>query len=194
VFRRYLSAAFGVGISFFAAPATAGPDEIVDALLRCRPDFFEVLKTEKSAFAPALIRHREIPVSDIVTSLANIATFQESIASRGVDIQVYLQTVISGSGDADRRTHIWGVLVPGEPQEVIDTLEANVPGAKFEPSADGWMLKGDQWQRPDPWSLLLVRRYQDNFGAGSSIWCFAETAVLDPMQVLPDIEELLWKF
>jgi hypothetical protein len=103
VFRRYLSAAFGVGISFFAAPATAGPDEIIDALLRCRPDFFEVLKTEKSAFAPALIRHREIPVSDIVTSLANIATFQESIQSRGVDIQVYLQTVISGSGDADRR-------------------------------------------------------------------------------------------
>ena len=194
MFRRYLSAAFGVGISFFATPATAGPDEIIDALLRCRPDFFEVLKTEKSAFAPALIRHREIPVSDIVTSLANIATFQESIQSRGVDIQVYLQTVISGSGDADRRTHIWGVLVPGEPQEVIGTLGANVPGAKFEPSADGWMLKGDQWQRPDPWSLLLVRRYQDNFGAGSSIWCFAETAVLDPMQVLPDIEELLWKF
>lgn len=87
-----------------------------------------------------------------------------------------------------------GVLVPGEPQEVINTLEANVPGAKFVPFSDGWMLKEDQWQRPDPWSLLLVRRYQDNFGAGTSIWCFAETGVLDPMQVLPDIEELLWKF
>ncbi len=194
MFRKYLSAAFGVGASFFATAATAGADRIIDALLPCKPDFFTVLKTEKSAFAPALIRHREIPVSDIVTSMANIATFQESIESRGVQIQVYLQTVISGSGDADRRTHIWGVLVPGEPRKVIKTLEANVPGAKFEPLADGWMLKGDQWQRPDPWSLLLVRRYQDNFGAGSSIWCFAETAGLEPMQVLPGIEELLWQF
>jgi hypothetical protein len=179
-----------------AAPATAGPDKIIDSLLSCKPDFFEVLKTEKSAFMPALLRQRLVPVAEFVESMASVATFQQTIMARGLRVQVYLQTVISGAsaGSGDRRTHIWGVLVPDEPQQVIKALEANVPGAKFAPLADGWMMRPENWERPYPWSLLLIRRYQDNHGMGSSIWCFAETAALDPMQVLPDMEELLWKY
>ncbi|THK37263.1 hypothetical protein EHS39_15695 [Ensifer sp. MPMI2T] len=182
--------------TLFAAPAAADPDEIIDALLTCKPDFFEVLKTEKSAFMPALLTQRLIPVAEFVESMASVATFQQAIMARGLRVEVYLQTVISGAsaGSGDMRTHIWGVLVPDEPQEVIKSLEANVPGAKFEPLADGWMMSPENWERPDPWSLLLIRRYQDKYGMGSSIWCFAETAALKPMQGLPSVEDLLWKY
>lgn len=75
----------------FATPATAKTDRIIDALLPCSTDFFEVLREEKSAFPPAQITRRyRITVFDVFKSMADVAEFQQPIESRGLHFESYL--------------------------------------------------------------------------------------------------------
>lgn len=148
---------------------------------------------EKSAFPPAKIGRRlRVPVFDIVDSAADVAQFQEPIEARGLHFKTYLQTAISGEGRSHYRTHIWGFVLRETPQEAVATLKASIPGTEFVPFADGWALWKETNVDVDPWSMLLVRPYA--YGPEASLWCFAEPAALEPLQGLPDIEDVLWKF
>ncbi|WP_026621293.1 hypothetical protein M728_001862 [Ensifer sp. WSM1721] len=158
--HSYIARALIVVFStIFATPALADAEKVFDALLACKPDFFSILRAERTAFGPVRIEPFENPNNSphypqYPQSYSEVVTFAGPIRAGDFSIVRLFQkkTVLGGEPEG----YSWAFQVAESPEEVMRVLESRF-GAKF---VTPWVVESwsvDVGQAPDRYEHISPR-------------------------------------
>jgi len=176
----------------------AGPSEaVLKALLRCKPAFFETLKTNRAAFGKVTVTPHDSPNAARPAALqveGSIVSFAAPVEVYGLSLTGYMQVTLMQNGKPG--TFWWGFEATAQPADVAKAISAALPEVKFEERNGSfgivhevdtvWRGPKDGLQTKPPWRILLIEPH----GGSASVRCavFHESKV--GMTKLPAIDDL----
>ncbi|MCA1440322.1 hypothetical protein I6F07_08875 [Ensifer sp. IC4062] len=163
--------------------ASESADKVLDALLSCNTNFFQVLKEKKAVFGRTQIKFLPYNLLNLEEPRTTEVTFVEPIEAFGLTLVGYSQdwTFVKGASSEDYR---WGFRVAEQPDEVVRAIEARHPETNgFRPY--GW--KPGAWESED-WRLLIWTREAPDF-SGTNVDCFGgpERNGMEELPYAPDL-------
>ncbi|WP_331374706.1 hypothetical protein [Sinorhizobium chiapasense] len=190
MFRNFTAALAALVTLTFAAPAFAGPDRLLDALLSCKPEFFSVLKEERAALGPVSMEFFETASSRAIDSDTDGLFYQKVKFAKpfkvaGLSVIGYLQSRFIDEGKP--ASYQWALLIAVRPDALAGIFNARF-GTAYEQMPMSVMWRNDVEAAPVSPQLMIEADF-DNGVIQTELHCDHYVRVGGDME-LPDAMEL----
>ncbi|OCP38622.1 hypothetical protein [Ensifer sp. LC163] len=183
MFRVTVSALATLWFFGFALPAAAGAERVVEALFACDTDFFEVLKSERSAF-----RSQEVRTVLYEHLRTDIVEFDPPVEVLGLRLTSYRQDTVLNYG-LRPSAFSWGFQVDETPVGTALALWKYFPGEKpFRGTVD--MLQATKGYPDQPGKLFAISKPRLAGETGANLECHSGRKDLGNIWSLPDVVDL----
>lgn len=169
----------------FASAATVGAERAVEALFACDADFFDILKSERSAF-----RSQEVRSLFSEHLRTDIVRFDPPVEAFGLRVTSYRQDTVLNYG-LKPAAFTWGFQVDETPVGTARALRKYFPGDKpFRGTVD--MLQSTRGYPGQPGKFFAISKPRLAGEVGANLECHWGRKDLGNIWSLPDVVDLFF--
>lgn len=181
MFRAIVSAVAALSFIGFASPAEAGADRAVKALFACNTDFFEVLRSERTAF-----RVSEVMTVSYEDQRIDIIEFDPPVQALGLRLTSYRQETSRNYG-GEPVVVTWGFQSAEVPMTVALALREHFPGEKPFRGTSSRLVPAETDTRIKSFMITETRLRGET---GANLEC--RSRMVGDIRSLPDVADLFF--